>query len=165
MRPWSPGLAVATAGRHDLAPGIYGTIISGSVLAAVDDGQSVWTVAFAMFVTVLVYWLAERYSELLAAHVRAELITIGEIKRAARVGWPMVEATYTPVLVLAAVGLLGGGTPAAVTVALFYTAGLLVALGWVAGRRNGQSGLALVATVAFAGGLGIVMVLLKFALH
>ena len=35
----------------------------------------------------------------------------------------------------------------------------------IAGRRNAQAGWALAGTVAFVGGLGVVVVLLKLALH
>jgi hypothetical protein len=156
---------VFTPGRaDDLAPGIYGTVISASVLAALDDQKPIWTAVVTVVVTVLVYWLAERYSVLLAAHMREER-TVDQVRAILRHGWMMVEASYTPVVVLIVAGLLGATTRTAITAALYYTTGLLLVLGWMAGRRGGQSGLALAGTVAFVGGLGVVVVMLKFALH
>jgi positive regulator of sigma E activity len=148
-----------------LAPGIYGTIICGSVLAAVDQQGPVWRVVVSVLVTVLVYWLAERYSELLAAHARGERVTRVQLTESLRAGWPMVQASYTPLLVLVVAKLLGATTATAISIAVFSTAALLVGLGWLAGKRSGQSGWALTVTVAFAGGLGLVIIALKYALH
>jgi hypothetical protein len=159
------GTRIFRFGRtEDMAPGIYGTVISASVLAAVDESKPIWTVVVTVMVTVLVYWLAERYSVLLAVHMdgRDSSAPVGLILRQ---GWRMVEASYTPVLVLVFAWALNGSVPAAITAALFYTTGLLIALGWLAGRRNGQAGWALVRTMAFVGSLGVVIVALKLTLH
>jgi hypothetical protein len=153
-----------THGRA-LAAGIYGTIICGSVIVAVDPSRSIGHVTVTVVVTVLVYWLAERYSELLAARMRGERVTWAQLRGTLRAGWPMVQASYTPLLVLIGAGLLGADTATALSAAAFYTAALLFVLGWRAGRRGGQSGWGLAGTVAVVGGLGIVMVILKLALH
>jgi len=153
-----------THGRA-LAPGIYGTIICGSVLVAVDPTGSIGHVVVVVVVTVLVYWLAERYSELLAARMRGQRVTRAQLRSTLRTGWPMVQASYTPLLVLIGAGLLGADTATAIPAAVFYTTALLFVLGWLAGRRGGQSGWGLAGTVTFVGGLGILMVILKLALH
>jgi hypothetical protein len=149
---------------EDMAPGIYGTVISASVLAAVDETEPIWTVVVTVVVTVLVYWLAERYSVLLAVHMRGDGATV-PARRVLRQGWRMVEASYTPVLVLVLAWALEGSVAAAISAALYYSTGLLIALGWLAGRRNGQSGWALVRTMAFVGSLGVIVVALKLTLH
>ena len=41
---------------------IYGTIIATSVMAAVDDATPVGEVAATVVVTLIIYWLAERWS-------------------------------------------------------------------------------------------------------
>jgi hypothetical protein len=151
--------------RRALAPGIYGTIICGSVMVAVDPTGSIGHVVAVVVVTVLIYWLAERYSELLARRMRGERVSATELRSTLRTGWPMVQASYTPLLVPIGAGLLGADTATAVSAAVFYTTALLFVLGWLAGRRGGQSGWGLVGTETFIGGLGIVMVILKLALH
>jgi hypothetical protein len=156
---------VFTPGRaDDLAPGIYGTVICASVLVALDERKPIWTAVLTVVVTVLVYWLAERYSVLLAAHMRQER-TVDQVRAILRHGWMMVQASYTPVLVLIAAWFLGASTRTAIAAALYYTTGLLLVLGWMVGRRGGQTGLALAGTVSFVGGLGVVIVMLKFLLH
>jgi hypothetical protein len=149
---------------EDMAPGIYGTVISASVLAAVDETEPIWTVVVTVVVTVLVYWFAERYSMLLAVHMRGHTAA-GRIGQVLRQGWRMVEASYTPVLVLVLFWSITGSVADAIAAALYYTTGLLVALGWLAGRRNGQSGWALIRTMAFVGALGVVIIALKLTLH
>jgi hypothetical protein len=149
---------------EDMAPGIYGTVISASVLAAVDETEPIWTVVVTVMVTVLVYWLAERYAMLLAVHMRGQSTTAG-LGQVLRQGWRMVEASYTPVLVLVLAWSLSGSVATAIEASLYYTTALLIALGWLAGRRNGQSGWALVRTMAFVGALGVIIIALKLTLH
>ena len=164
-RTWF-GTRLFKAGQADvLAPAIYGTVISASVLAAVDEHEPIWHAVVTVIVTVFVYWLAERYSLLLAVRVRGEATTLQQIRDVLRRGWRMVQAAYTPVLVLMGSWLLGTSTAVAISAALYYTVGLLTAVGWLAGRRNGQAGWALAGTMAFVGALGAAIVLLKFALH
>jgi len=55
---------------------IYGTIISASVLAAAHSDDAV-SVALGVFITLLVYWLAERWSELIAGHPGSEPFSAG----------------------------------------------------------------------------------------
>jgi hypothetical protein len=97
--------------------------------------------------------------------VRGEATTDRQISDVLRRGWRMVEASYTPVFVLIGAWLLGASTATAILAALYYTTGLLVTLGWLAGRRTGQSGWALAGTVSFVGALGVVVIGLKFTLH
>jgi len=134
-------------------------------MIAVDQHATIGHVVVTVLVTVLVYWLAERYSELLATRMRGARITLAQIGNSLRAGWPMVQASYTPVLVLIGAGLLGADTATAISIAVFYTSALLFFLGWLAGRRGGQAGWALAGTVAFVGGIGLIMVILKLALH
>jgi len=58
-----------------------------------------------------------------------------------------------------------GNVATAIEASLYYTTALLIALGWLAGRRNGQSGWALVRTMAFVGALGVIIIALKLTLH
>ena len=101
-------------------------------------------------VTLLVYWLAERYAEVLGlaaspdgddshGHL-GQKITAAHIRHVLGSGWPMIEASVTPLLVLLGCRLLGAGVDTAINVALAYTLVLLVGLGWLAGTRAGLTG-------------------------
>src|SRR5262245_42844309 len=97
--------------------GIYGTIICASVMAAASELDAVGEVAFTVLVTVLVYWIAERWSHVLAAGIRGRALSRHESRRVLVEGWPMVQASYLPLIVLVLAGILGANTTAAVNIA------------------------------------------------
>ena len=148
-----------------VAPGIYGLIVSSAVLASAGPDVPLLQLAVAMLVTVLVYWIAEQYAAVLAARLHGRITTGRQLRTSLREGWPMVQASYAPLLVLLAAWLLGASRTAAAFCALAFTTALLIGLGWLAGRRSGLSGLGLLTSAMVGGGLGLVMIVLKVALH
>lgn len=148
-----------------VAPAVYGLIVSSAVMASTGPDVPVLRMAVAVLVTVLVYWIAEQYASVLAARMDGRATTWHQTRASLLRGWPMVEASYAPLLVLLGASLLGASRTAAVLAALIFTAALLFGFGWLAGRRSGLSGLSLLASGLFGGGLGLVMIVLKVALH
>jgi hypothetical protein len=148
-----------------VAPAIYGLVVSSAVMASAGPGVSLLRLALAVLVTVLVYWVAEQYAAVLAAHLHGRVTTRSHVRAALREGWPMVQASYAPLLVLLAAWLLGASRTAAVLSALIFTTALLFGLGWLAGRRSGLTGLGLLTSAMVGGGLGLVMIVLKVSLH
>lgn len=155
-----PPAAHANAARRRSA-GIYGTIVASAVLAAGGAHLATGPLAVTVLVTLLVYWAAEGYAELLGeahaghlptwAHVRASLATI----------WPMVSASYVPLLSLLVARVLGVDTKTAATVALVVAIALLLIQGWAGGKAYQLRGLRLLAVTLIAGAFGVVMILLK----
>lgn len=126
-------------------------------------GQVVTTV----LVTIVVYWAAERYARLLAAavqeprgggRVRAALVVL-------RHGWPMVEAAYTPLVVLVVVVAATRDLRTGVLTALGVATLELGTLGYVAARRAGTDRAAALGWAALSAGFGGVVIALKLALH
>jgi hypothetical protein len=151
----------ATAARRRSA-GIYGTIVASAVLAA--GGSHLRTVALAVtvLVTLLVYWAAEGYAELLGEHAHAgRLPTWAHVRASLTAIWPMVSASYVPLLALLVVRVLGADTKTAATVALVVAIVLLLVQGWAGGKAFQLRGLPLLAVTLIAGAFGVVMVLLK----
>ena len=148
-----------------VAPAIYGLIVSSGVMASAGSSVSLLRVAVAVLVTVLVYWIAEQYAAVLAARLDGRATTGRHMRASLREGWPMVEASYAPLLVLLAAWLLGASRTTAILSALIFTTALLFGFGWLAGRRSGLSGLGLLASALVGCGLGLVMIVLKVALH
>jgi hypothetical protein len=144
--------------------GIYGTIISASVLAAAHDDETI-TVGAGVFVTLLIYWLAERWSEVLGAHLRGEPFDWAQARRTFLHGWPMVQASYGPLLVLLIARLSGASHEVAIDLALLTTILVLIGLGTLAGVRAGLSTVGVVASAIFNGFLGLLLILLKSLLH
>ena len=70
-RPHQPGLF--GVGRDDAgksrAAGIYGAIITAAILDTAGSRLPTDALVIAVVVTLVVYWLAEEYAELLGEHV------------------------------------------------------------------------------------------------
>ncbi len=86
-----------------LAPAIYGTILSTSLIAAYseDPGSDPLQVAAAVFIAAVVFWLAHAYADVLARGLalreRASL-TRARIELARE--WPLVIGALLPILPL-----------------------------------------------------------------
>jgi hypothetical protein len=112
-------------------------------------------------VTLLVYWAAEGYAELLGEHAHAgRLPTWSHVRASLAAIWPMVTASYVPLLSLLMARSLGADTKTAATVALVVAVALLVH-GWVGGKASQLDGLRLFAVTLIAGAFGVMMILLK----
>jgi hypothetical protein len=159
--PLAAKAAAHIAGRRRAA-GIYGTIITAAVLAAAGGHLATLALAISVLVTLIVYWIAEQYAEVLgeqAAHGR--LPTWSRIWAGMVITWPMVAAAYIPVLVLIVARLFNASETVAANLALTAAVVSLVLHGWAAGRAAEFRGAKLIAVTAIAGGLGVVMIVLK----
>jgi len=153
-----PGM---TAGRRRAA-GIYGAIITAAIIAAVGGQLRTAALAVSVLVTLVVYWVAEEYAELLGEQVTGgHLPTWGYVRAALAHTWPMVSASYLPLLALVLARLAGGSAAAAANVGLAAAIVLLTFHGWAAGRASRLHGWQLAGVTAIAASLGLVMVVLK----
>jgi len=144
------------------AAGIYGTVVTAAVLATGGGQLRVVQLAVLVFVTLVVYWGAELYAEVLGKHVHAGRLPRGaELRVLVGSSWHMVTASYLPLLVLVVTALLGMSAMTASYAALITTVLLLLVHGRAAGKSAGLSGMRLVAVTSCAGLLGVTMVLLK----
>jgi hypothetical protein len=156
-----PPAVHGTAARRRSA-GIYGTIVASAVLAAGGGHLRTVPLAVTVLVTLLVYWAAEGYAELLSEQIHAgRLPTRAQLRASLAAIWPMVSASYVPLLCLVVATLLGATTRNAATVALAVAIALLLVHGWAAGRAAQLHGLRLLAVAMVAGGFGVMMILLK----
>jgi hypothetical protein len=155
-----PAIHVDTARRR--SAGIYGTIVASAVLAAGGAHLATVPLAIAVVVTLLVYWAAEGYAELLGEHAHAgRLPTWAHVRASLADIWPMVTASFVPLLSLLVARVLGADTKTAATVALGVAIALLLVHGWVGGKASQLHGLRLLAVTLIAGAFGVMMILLK----
>ncbi|MEP7191837.1 MAG: hypothetical protein ABI903_03120 [Actinomycetota bacterium] len=154
----SPSAMTPGRGR---ASGIYGAIITAAVLAAAGEQLPTRALAASVLITLLVYWIAEEYAELLGEQVTGHLPTWAYVRAALARTWPMVSASYLPLLALVLARLAGASAPAAANVALGAAIVLLTFHGWSAGRASELRGWQLAGTTSIAAALGLVMVALK----
>jgi hypothetical protein len=132
----TPPPAIHGSAARRRSAGIYGTIVASAVLAAGGGHLRTVPLAVAVVVTLLVYWAAEGYAVLLGEHAHSgRLPTRSHVRALLAVIWPMVTASYVPLLSLLAARVLGADTKTAATVALVVVIGLLPFLGWAGGRR------------------------------
>ena len=149
------------SGRHRAA-GIYGAIITAAIIAASGGKLSTIALVIAVVVTLLVYWVAEEYAEVLGeqaegGHLPAWTTVRGMLAST----WPMVTASYAPLLALVLARLAGASALTAANIGLAVAIVLLAIHGWSASRAAHLRGRQLVLSTSVAAGLGIVMVLLK----
>jgi hypothetical protein len=112
------------------ASGIYGLIVTAAVLASAGGRLRTAQLEVAVFVTLVAYWLAEEYAQL-GEHVSAgHLPTWPHIRSALAAKWPMVSASYIPLLTLLVMRLIGASPSGAAYLALAVTVLLLTWYGW-----------------------------------
>jgi hypothetical protein len=140
--------------------------VTAAALAAGGTKLSALALAVTVVVTLIVYWLAEQYAELLAEHTHAgRLPTRRQIQTSLADAWPMVTASYLPVAVLLLASVLGASSIWSARLALGVAVVLLVIYGHAAGRAAGLTGIRLAAVTGMAGGLGVAMIVLKTLLQ
>jgi hypothetical protein len=161
----APLRAVHADAARRRSAGIYGTIVASAVLAAGGAHLATVPLAVTVLVTLLVYWAAEGYAELLGERAHAgRLPTWSQVRASLAAIWPMVTASYVPLLSLLVARLLGADTKTAATVALVVAIALLLVHGWVSGKALQLHGLRLLAVTLIAGAFGVMMILLKLVI-
>jgi hypothetical protein len=146
------------------ASGIYGLIVTASVLATGGTTLPVLPLVVAVFVTLLVYWLAEEYAEVLEHAHSGHLPTWTRTRSLMMSKWPMVSASYIPLIILVVARVLGATTSTSALLALIGTVLLLMASAWRAGRSAKLTGVALAGMTVVAGLLGLGMIGLKIGI-
>jgi predicted membrane protein len=152
---------IENSGRRRAA-GIYGAIVTAAIIAANGGELSTIALVIAVVVTLLVYWVAEEYAEMLGEQVQG-----GRLPTWARVGsmlfgtWPMVTASFAPLLSLVLARLAGASALTSANIGLAVAIVLLAIHGWSASRAAHLHGRQLVLSASVAATLGIVMILLK----
>jgi len=153
--------AAENLGRRRAA-GIYGAIITAAILDTAGGHVSTTVLVISVVVTLLVYWIAEEYAEVLGEHTAGgRLPGRAYIQGSLLATWPMVSASYAPLLAVVLARLAGASELTAANVGLVVAIVLLAVHGWLAGRAAQLQGWKLLIATSIAAGLGLVMILLK----
>jgi hypothetical protein len=153
--------AAENRGRRRAA-GIYGAIITAAILDVAGGRASTTVLVISVVVTLLVYWIAEEYAEILGEQAAAgQLPSWTSIKHALGSTWPMVTASYLPLLAVVVATVAGASALTAANVGLVIAIVQLTIHGWLAGRAAQLQGRKLLWATSVAAGLGVVMILLK----
>jgi hypothetical protein len=147
------------------AAAIYGIIVSSAVMASAH-GDSALKLAVAVLATLLIYWAAERFAHVMGERIiHAPELTSGRLRSHLSSGWELVSASFLPLGVLLAAGLLGADVDDAVLAALLSATALLVAAGWKVGGEAALSRSSRLVSALLSGAFGAAMILLKSLLH
>jgi hypothetical protein len=158
-----PGAGADAGEDHNYAPAIYGSLLVTSVIAvqwrtdAVTDG-----IALFVVFSVLVFWLAHAWSEIVNRRVRGQ-VSVVEAREIAFDEASMLSSLLVPALVLAVAPRVGATIDTAVALALIVSIAQVFLWGLVVGRAA-HRGWALPLVVATVDSLlGVAIVALKVA--
>jgi hypothetical protein len=150
---------------------IYGTVVTAAVLATErTTSGSLTEIVTSVLVTLLVYWLAHVYCELLAEHGNgqsdsARRLSVRDVRRILANEGTVAIGGLVVLGVLVVVWLSEHDVAAAVSVALWFVIAELAAWGTLAAKRAGLAVVGLTIYGLVSALFGIAMVLLKSGLH
>lgn len=150
-----------TSGRRRAA-GIYGAIVTAAILDTAGGRLPTDVLVVGVVATLVVYWVAEQYAEVLGEHVAGGVIpTWDYIREQLATTWPMVSVSFLPLVTLVLARVAGASALAAANVGLGVVVVLLTVYAWAAGRSGGLNGRHLLFATSIAAGLGLAMIGLK----
>jgi hypothetical protein len=157
-----PAVGQQRAQGRRRAAGIYGAIVTAAILDAAGGRLPTDVLVVSVVVTLLVYWLAEQYAEILGEQAAGgRLPSWSHVREALAAAWPMVTASYLPLLALVVARVAGATSLEAANVGLIVAIIVLMVHGWSAARSAQLRGRQLLAATSVALALGLVMILLK----
>ena len=145
---------------------ITGTVVCAAVLAyAGNSSDSVWRLSGAILGTVAVYWIAHLHAETIGSSLTHAHHPRAAFQHALAETWPIMGASAAPIAALVGSYLLGAELRTASWIALGLCIALLAGYSYVAGVRSGLDLRGRLASAAAGAGVGLLVVLLKVALH
>jgi hypothetical protein len=145
---------------------ITGTVVCAAAIAyTASHSDSIWDIALAIAGTVLVYWIAHLHAVTIGSALTHRHHPFAALRHGLRETWPILGASVLPVAVLLVTALLGAELRTSAWVALITTIVLLTAYSYVAGLRGGLDRWGCVGAAGAGAGVGLLVVLLKVALH
>jgi hypothetical protein len=158
-------LAPRAGTEEATAAGVYGVIVSASVMTASHADTAVATAAVVL-VTLTIYWCAERFARVVAGRIHSgHRPGRRELLHELTTGWEIVSASVLPLIVLVVARALGRPLDQAILAALVCSTLLLCLAGWEMGRHGQLSRLERVTVTTVAGMFGFLMIVLKSLLH
>jgi hypothetical protein len=145
---------------------ITGTVVCAAAIAyGAGHLQSLGRLCLAILGTVAVYWLAHLHAVTLGSSLTHRHHPFAALRHALRETAPIAGASVVPLLALVLCRLAGTELRTAAWIALLATIGLLTLYSYVAGARGGLDTGGRIASACAGAGIGILVALLKLALH
>ena len=145
---------------------ITGTVVCAAAIAyAAGHSDSTAQLCLAIVGTVFVYWLAHVHAVTLGSSLAHRHHPIAAFRHALVHTLPILGASVVPLVVLLLGRLAGAELRTAAWVALIATIGLLTFYSYMAGVRGGLDRGGRIASACAGAGIGILVAVLKVALH
>ena len=145
---------------------ITGTVVCAAAIAyAGSYTESIGRLTAVILGTVFVYWLAHLHAETIGSSLTHHHHPFAALRHGLGETWPILAAAVVPVVVLVVTSLLGADLLTSAWSALLATIALLTVYSYMAGARGGLDTWGRIASAAAGAGLGILVALLKVALH
>jgi hypothetical protein len=145
---------------------ITGTVVCAAVIAyGAGHIDSTGRLCLAILGTVFVYWVAHLHATTLATSLTDHHHPVAALRHALAETWPILGASAIPVVILLVAEVAGADLRVASWAALLATIGLLAAYSYLAGVRGGLDTGGRIASAAAGAGIGVLVALLKVALH
>jgi hypothetical protein len=157
----------ATRIGRNMQAAVYGTILTLSLIAVASEYQSsAPRIAASVLATQLIFYLAHVYAGQLGIRLETGRgLTSVQRRAVLREEWPLLAAAGPPCLVLIAGALAGINTTLVVNLALGVGVGTLALYGVQLGRAEHRSLSGVLTTAAVNSGFGLIIVVLKVAVH
>jgi hypothetical protein len=145
---------------------ITGTVVCAAAIAyAAGHVSSTAELCAVIFGTVFVYWLAHLHASTLGSSLTHRHHPVIAFRHALWETLPIIGASVAPMVVLVVSRLAGADLRGSAWIALIVTIGLLTVYSYLAGARGGLDTGGRIASAAAGAALGILVALLKVALH
>ncbi len=146
---------------------VFGVITIGAVLAAESGQHETYVDALGSgLVTIVLYWLAHTYSDLLGRRLRThEHLTARSLARAFAHDWAIVRGAALPFLALAICYVTDAGQETGVTAAVWTCVVSLIAFELLAGIRARSTRSELVLEGLVGTVMGLAILALRAILH
>lgn len=145
---------------------ITGSVVCAAVIAyAAETSDSVYQLCTAILATVAVYWLAHLHADTIGSALTHEHHPRAAFQHALIESWPIMGAAGLPVMVLIASSAFGAELQTAAWLALGVSITLIAAYSYLAGIRGGLTTWGRIACAGVGAGLGVLVALMKVALH
>jgi hypothetical protein len=145
---------------------ITGTVVCAAAIAyGAGHLDNTGQLSLAIIGTVLVYWLAHLHAVTLGSSLTHRHHPMAAFRNALVETVPILGASVLPLLVLLLSELAGAELRTAAWAALFATIGLLIVYSYLAGVRGGLDMRGRIASACAGAALGMLVALLKLALH
>jgi hypothetical protein len=146
---------------------VYGTIAVGALLAAESARQETYTrTIIAVAIALILYWLSYSYAEFTGRRIEnQQAVTLTGILEAAAREMAVLLGAAMPFFALIICWVFGASLNTAVTIGIWTSAAMVVAIEVLIGLRAELTGRQLVLQSAFGAFLGLMIIALRIVLH